>query len=263
MKTGPKFALARYILSGFLAAMTALTPALASAATPTGPGKPVASAVPAVPAAKTAESGKLFVAVMDLDPVGATKVEASAISDRFREELLKTGKFTLVDRSQMDAVLGEQALQQTGCTSQECAVQVGKVLGVRDLIAGKVTKISDTQWQVNVTMTDVETSEALRAESLRYKGDYFSMLDQAMGQLATKLAAPAGARPDLGEYVASQQQAAQEQQQTKSSSSKWWWIAGGVVVLAAAAAGGSKGGGGGGKGSGSSCSTCGNVGVGW
>ena len=239
------------------------------------------AAVPPAAGSKSAASGaKLpaenepdLVAVMDLDAVGATKAEASAITDRLREQLLKSGRFTLVDRTQMSAVLDEQALQQTGCTSQECAVQVGKVLGVRKLITGKVTKISDKQWLVNVTMTDVETSQTLRAEALPYEGTYFSLLTDGIVQLATRLSTPTGQKPDMAKYLAEQQQvqppapteAKKPEEPQKSSSSKWWWIAGGVLLLAAAAGGGKGGGGGGGGGggSGSSCSGCGTIPVSW
>jgi TolB-like protein len=195
-------------LALLLSVLMALSPALLWAQAAPRPAASAPSAIsPAVPAARPSGSGKELVAVMDLEAVGASKVEASAITDRLREELLKSGRFTLVDRTQMSAVLDEQALQQSGCTTQECAVQVGKVLGVHKLISGKVTKISDTAWLVNATVVDVETSETLRAESIRHRGDYFSMLDEAIVQLAAKISTPAGQKPDLSAYVAAQKQA--------------------------------------------------------
>lgn len=141
------------------------------------------------PAAKSAAAGgtKMLVAVLDLDPVGASKTEAVAVSERLREELLRSGRITLVDRAQINAVLDEQAFQQTGCTSQECAVQAGKVLGVQQLVTGKVIKLGESAWQVSVTMVKVETSETLKAESLRHRGDLFSLTDQPMAVLAAKL----------------------------------------------------------------------------
>ena len=254
-----------------MSALMAFTPALLSAQTASPSAAPpsaapVPAATPAVPAAKPEDSGKELVAVMDLEAVGASKVEASAITDRLREELLKSGKFTLVDRSQMTAVLDEQALQQSGCTTQECAVKVGKVLGVRKLISGKVTKISETGWVVNATVVDVETSETLRAESLRHRGDYFSLLDEAISGLALKLATPAGRKPELGAYVAAEQKpqpvaAPAEPKKEEPAGetkgiSKWWWVAGGAAVLGIAAASSSS------KKSGGSAPN-GSIGVNW
>jgi hypothetical protein len=148
---------------------------------------------------------KELIAVLDIDPVGgASKAEALAMSERLREELLRTGKFTMIDRSELNKVMDEQALQQTGLTNQERAVQVGKVLGAHRLISGRAIKVADDLWLVSGTMVDVETAEIISAESIRYKGDMFSLLDTAIASLATRLsidsrgqqqagAAPAGA----------------------------------------------------------------------
>lgn len=144
---------------------------------------------------------KELIAVLDLKGVGANEMETVALTERLREVLLKTDRFTLVDRSQMEAILDEQALQQTGCTEQECAVQVGRILGVRKIITGKVVKISEGAWLLSVMMVDVETAETVKVESIRHRGDYFTLLDEKMPHLSAALAgsskasraAPAGA----------------------------------------------------------------------
>ncbi|HUJ76384.1 MAG TPA: DUF2380 domain-containing protein, partial [bacterium] len=137
-----------------------------------------------------------LIAVLDMEAIGSSKAQASAMSDRLREELLKSGRYTLVNRDEMNAVLGEQALQQTGCTSGECAVQVGKVLGVRKLVTGRVTRIDDQHWLLSAQVVDVETGETVRAESLPYEGPYFSLLVTGITSLAAKLTGqPEGAAP--------------------------------------------------------------------
>ena len=129
-----------------------------------------------------------LVAVMDLTPQAARPEEALAITNQLRTQLLKTGKFTLVDRSQMESILKEQALQQTGCTSDECAVQVGKILGVRKIISGSVTKLSDHVWQVSLLMLDVESAKTLRAESETYEGNLVTVIRTGVPDLAARLA---------------------------------------------------------------------------
>ena len=252
-----------WLLAGLLAAQPAVLMAQSAPAQKPVPAKGV-----------SAEAGKELVAVLDFEAVGASKVEADAMTDRLREELLKSGRFTLVDRTQMKAVLDEQALQQTGCTSQECAVQVGKVLGVRKLVSGKITKLSDTQWLLSAQMVDVETSQTLRAESIRHQGDYFSMLDVGIVQLAAKLATPPGEKPDLARYLAEQQAAAGQvgvpsaapaqpaaapaaQAKEESHGIAWyWWVLGAVAIAGLASGGGSKSSGSSNSGTGSSGNSC-------
>jgi formylglycine-generating enzyme required for sulfatase activity len=136
-----------------------------------------------------------LVAVMDLAPQAARPEEALAITNQLRTQLLKTGKFILVDRSQMAAILDEQAFQQAGCTSEECAVQVGKLLGVRKIISGSVTKLSEQLWQVSVLMLDVETAKTLRAETETYEGNLVTVIRAGVPDLAARLAGAAGPLP--------------------------------------------------------------------
>jgi len=60
--------------------------------------------------------------------------------------------------------LKEQALQQTGCTSTECAVEVGKILNVQQTIVGTVGKVGD-KYLINVRLVDVETAELIGTAS--------------------------------------------------------------------------------------------------
>jgi curli biogenesis system outer membrane secretion channel CsgG len=53
--------------------------------------------------------------------------ESITMTDRLRNELVNSGAFTVIERSKMDEILQEQGLQQTGCTSDECAVEIGKL----------------------------------------------------------------------------------------------------------------------------------------
>ncbi|HKI99297.1 MAG TPA: CsgG/HfaB family protein [bacterium] len=134
------------------------------------------------------EAGSELIAVLDMDAVGATKAEAVALTERLRESLLKSRRFKLVDRSQMKAILDEQALQQTGCTSQECAVQVGQILGVRKIVASKVIKVSASTWLLSGIVVDVETAQTLDAESVVYDGNLVGLLQRPVDQLGLELA---------------------------------------------------------------------------
>lgn len=196
-----------------------------------------------------ASSGKDLIAVMDFENVGASKTQASALTDRVREELLRSGSFTLVDRAQMDNVLKEQATQQTGCTSQECAVQVGKILGVRKLVTGRITKVDENLWLLSAQIIDVETAETMKAESVQHEGTFAQMLAGGAVNLAGKLAAgrpaqqvaqpaPAVPRAQTPPAPIAQSPAPQPEVNTGGGSSWWWWVLGGALVLGAAAASG-------------------------
>ncbi len=64
------------------------------------------------------------------------------ISDELVTELLKTGKFRLIEREQIDKVLNEQNFGTSGRVDNNSAAKIGKILGVQYLVMGRVTEFS-------------------------------------------------------------------------------------------------------------------------
>jgi hypothetical protein len=193
---------------------------------------------------------KELIAVLDFGVLGGTREQGVALANQLRVEVLRTGKVTLVDRSQLEAILEEQALQQTGCTSQECAVQVGRILGIRQIVSGIATKVSENFWQVTALVVDVETSETLRAESLNHRGNFEDLISTGMGNLAKLLFPPSLA--EIGAQVPPAPAPAAQKIEEEGGIPWWVWALGvvGIAALAAAARGGGNGSGGDGDGEG-------------
>ena len=101
--------------------------------------------------------GPMAVAILDLEGRGISEMEAQTLTDRMRSELVNTGAVTIVERSQMQEILEEQGFQQTGCTSDECAVEVGKLLGVQNMITGSIGKIGTSYTPVSYTHLTLPT----------------------------------------------------------------------------------------------------------
>lgn len=101
---------------------------------------------------------KKTVAVLDLDPEGVSNPEAAYLTRRIRHELVQTGTYIVLERSTMEEILTEQAFQMSGCTSSECAVEAGQLLGVEKMIAGSVGKIG-SMYTIFLRLIDVETGE--------------------------------------------------------------------------------------------------------
>ena len=55
----------------------------------------------------------------------------------------------------MDTILKEQTLQQTGYTSTECAIEVGRLLNVKIMILGSLDKLGE-QYIINIRFIEVE-----------------------------------------------------------------------------------------------------------
>ena len=87
---------------------------------------------------------------------------AGILSDSLRTYLVNTNKFTIVTRENMEQVLKEQNFQMSGCTSQECIVQMGQLLGVRKMFAGSIGKVGAT-YVINLKIIDIESGKIEKA----------------------------------------------------------------------------------------------------
>ena len=65
-----------------------------------------------------------------------------AAADELATQLVQTGKFTVIERAQLDAILQEQNLGATGAVTSATAAKVGKLLGVQLLLTGSITAFS-------------------------------------------------------------------------------------------------------------------------
>lgn len=65
------------------------------------------------------------------------------LADALSNELNSTGKFTVVERQKLDAVLSEQELAELGLVKKETAAQKGELTGARYLVLGKVTSYEE------------------------------------------------------------------------------------------------------------------------
>ena len=109
------------------------------------------------------------VAVIDFDASGISQLEATSLTNRFRTAVGDVGAMRLVERGMMEEVLQEQGFQQTGCTSEECAVEVGQLLGVQNMIGGSIGRVGET-FTIDVRMISVQSGISLMTKQKTYAG---------------------------------------------------------------------------------------------
>jgi curli biogenesis system outer membrane secretion channel CsgG len=64
------------------------------------------------------------------------------VSDELVTTLLETGKFRLIEREQLDKVLAEQDFGTSGRVDSKTAAEIGRILGVRYLVMGRITEFT-------------------------------------------------------------------------------------------------------------------------
>lgn len=85
-----------------------------------------------------------------------------AVGELFTARLLRGGSFKLLERSQLDQVMKEQALGLSGAIDSATAAQVGKLAGARLAILGTVTRVGKA-YQISSKLVDAQSAEIISA----------------------------------------------------------------------------------------------------
>jgi hypothetical protein len=175
------------------------------------------------------------IAILNLDAKGVSQVEAEVLSEKLRSHVLqlinskeyiaqkKADKYLVVEQTQVDKILEQFQIQNTGCVSDSCAIEFGKMLQVDRIVIGQIGFVGNT-YLVSARIIDVESRKAIATADRQYKGS----IDDVIGTVIN----------EVGDQLFNI---------TKKKSKKIWYIVGVALIAGGAGAAAMGGGGGGGK----------------
>ncbi len=127
---------------------------------------------------------KMRIAILDLKPEDISIKTSKVVSNMLRTELINIGSFTVIERSQMDKLLKEQGFQQTGCTDQECAVQLGRLMSAKKILIGEIGTLGN---EIIISVRIVDVEKGIAEYAAMEKSHSVNQLDQAVIALTEKL----------------------------------------------------------------------------
>ena len=71
---------------------------------------------------------------------GSDQDIGKGIADMLVTQLVRNGTYSVIERKQLDRVLGEQNFQQSGRADASTAAQLGRILGVDAIVIGSITQ---------------------------------------------------------------------------------------------------------------------------
>jgi len=108
------------------------------------------------------------IAVLSLKPTTKAAAEegyGDMVSEMLITGLIKTGRYEVLERSQIKQILNERQFSETDVVTGESAMNVGRMLKVKYLVIGSVARIQNLT-EVDVRFVDTETGKALLAENV-------------------------------------------------------------------------------------------------
>lgn len=134
-----------------------------------------------------AQSGaKYSLAVLDLEGSGrVSSADADDLSERLREELRRAGVFQVMEKSALKSALAARNLNMSGCSTKECAIQIGRAAGTKLVIAGSVSKVGPI-YLIQAQLVHVKSGEVVESVREDFDGE-FESLQNHMAVVARKL----------------------------------------------------------------------------
>jgi hypothetical protein len=82
------------------------------------------------------------------------------IIDGMLENLVNTGKFTIVDRQQLEAVRAELKFQMSGDVDDNSVQEIGRITGAQSIVLGSASPIGN-MWRISIRVLTVTNAEML------------------------------------------------------------------------------------------------------
>lgn len=119
----------------------------------------------------------------------ATSKDGSIIAERLTMKLINLQQCEVIERSQLNKVLGELKLQNTGVIDANSTKQLGKILGVEAIITGTLVNTAKGI-EVNARLIKTETAQAIKASQVVVEKDWIggdaSPVQQQIGSAYTQ-----------------------------------------------------------------------------
>ena len=81
---------------------------------------------------------QLAVSILDFKGEDVEDKVLRACYNQLEESLIESNRFTVIDKSQRDEILDEQKFQNSGMCDDECAVEIGQLVGAEYLMLGEI-----------------------------------------------------------------------------------------------------------------------------
>jgi len=182
-------------LFGGLKSSATLTPALKP------PSSPTTNAMSITPP-KTPTSGlRPNLAVFTFDETNPQQPApgwGATLAEMLTTALINSGSYRIIERQQLEKVLEEQALGQSGALDSETAVVVGKIMRLDAVVVGSISALTNAL-EADARILNVETGEAIAATHSRAASadDLRQMAEALAKEISTRAAAiPARAPVD-------------------------------------------------------------------
>lgn len=114
------------------------------------------------------------VAVVSIQNINVSRLEITMILKLLQSNLVKSNRFLVLERENIDRILQEQSLRGAGVVSEGEAVRLGRILDVEKIVIGSMMR-SNGDYFLEIRLIDIQTSGIEKSEIVQFNSpDRFS-----------------------------------------------------------------------------------------
>ena len=111
-------------------------------------------------------SQKQVIAVSNITSVGLSEFQKKIFFNKIESELVNMGAYEVTSRQEVDKILQEQKFQNSGCTDQQCAAEIGRLLNADLMLLTEILYDNESKYiSANLKLVSVETAKIQTAIS--------------------------------------------------------------------------------------------------
>ena len=120
------------------------------------------------------------VGILDFVANNMSENDARIVGEMFTSELVLSGEYDVVDRKNIESIMGEMDFQMSGCTDSSCALEIGQILSLDYMIYGSISLLGEdyiiTVYMINVGTAQIEGSARERFKKIEESYDIMAVI---------------------------------------------------------------------------------------
>ena len=129
---------------------------------------------------------KPTLAVFNFESKAVSDENVTLMLDSLIYELYKTNAFIMVEEHQINEIILEQKYDNLDCRDQGCGIEIGIILGIKNIIVGSFEQIADST-TMKASMINVKNRETKKSVDKAYQGkleDFLPLIQIAAWEFA-------------------------------------------------------------------------------
>ena len=142
-------------------------------------------------------NAQLTVSILDFKGTDVKNKVLRACYNQLEESLIESNRFTVIDKSQREELLEEQQFQNSGVCDEECAVEIGQLVGAEFLMLGEIIDLGGL-YQINIKIISIEKGDVAEKVTNQIEGklkDLLNGMEDASREIVRRIASSSGALP--------------------------------------------------------------------